>query len=156
MRPSELKCGACGSAVPVPARPSLTVDIIVEMEDGRGIVLVERRNFPHGWAIPGGFVDYGESAEDAARREAEEETSLAVDLIEQFHTYSRPDRDPRGHTVSIVFLARAGGVPRARDDARDARVFPSSSLPRPLAFDHARIIEDYLEYRRTGKRPMKA
>ena len=126
--------------------PVPTVDIIIEMEGG-GVVLIERENEPHGWALPGGFVDYGESLETAAVREAKEETSLDVDLIEQFHTYSNPARDPRQHTISTVFVAQADGVPRAASDARDIRVFTEQSLPKPLVFDHAGILKDYFSVR---------
>ncbi|HWP60559.1 MAG TPA: NUDIX hydrolase [Candidatus Acidoferrales bacterium] len=132
--------------------PLLTVDIIIEVAD-RGIVLIERKNPPHGWAIPGGFVDYGESLEAAAVREAKEETGLDVKLLEQFHTYSAPGRDPRFHTASTVFVAAADGIPRAGDDARRARVFTEATLPAPIVFDHARILKDYFRYKKTGKRP---
>ena len=127
--------------------PVPTVDVIIEMREG-GVILIERKNEPYGWALPGGFVDYGESLETAAVREAKEETSLDVDLIEQFHTYSNPTRDPRQHTISTVFVARAGGVPRAASDARDIGVFTGQSLPEPLAFDHAGILKDYFSTRR--------
>ncbi len=126
--------------------PYPTVDIIIEMatEDGRsGVVLINRKNPPHGWALPGGFVDYGESLEQAAVREAKEETSLDIELVSQFHTYSDPHRDPRFHTISTVFVARAAGRPRARDDAREAGIFTAQNLPRPLAFDHEKILADY-------------
>jgi ADP-ribose pyrophosphatase YjhB (NUDIX family) len=122
--------------------PVPTVDIIIELDSG-GIVLIERKNPPPGWALPGGFVDYGESLEEAARREAREETSLEVDLVRQFHTYSRPDRDPRRHTISTVFIARAAGRPRAADDAAALGVFSREDLPVPLAFDHGQILDDY-------------
>lgn len=122
--------------------PLPTVDILIEIP-GRGVVLIQRKYPPHGWALPGGFVEVGETLEAAARREALEETGLAVELLRQFHTYSDPDRDPRGHTVSTVFLARATGEPRAADDAAAVAVFPLDALPSPLAFDHARILEDY-------------
>jgi ADP-ribose pyrophosphatase YjhB (NUDIX family) len=122
--------------------PLPTVDIIIELNSG-GIVLIERKNPPPGWALPGGFVDYGESLEEAARREAREETSLEVDLVRQFHTYSRPDRDPRRHTISTVFIAWAAGRPRADDDAAALGVFSREDLPTPLAFDHAEILDDY-------------
>ena len=127
--------------------PVPTVDVIIEMREG-GVILIERKNEPYGWALPGGFVGYGESLETAAVREAKEETSLDVDLIEQFHTYSNPARDPRQHTISTVFVARAGGVPRAASDARDIGVFTGQSLPEPLAFDHAGILKDYFSTRR--------
>lgn len=133
-----------------PRNPYPTVDVIIEIDER--IVLVRRRNPPAGWALPGGFIDYGESAEQAARREAREETGLDVELLEQFHTYSDPDRDPRHHTLSVVFLARAQGRPRGGDDAAAARLFPPEQLPTPLAFDHARIIADWLHYRRDGRR----
>jgi 8-oxo-dGTP diphosphatase len=118
------------------------VDVIIEL-DQRGVVLIRRRNPPYGWALPGGFVDYGETLEEAAVREAREETSLQVRLVRQFHAYSAPDRDPRGHTVSVVFIASASGEPRAADDAREVGVFPLQQLPQPLAFDHAQILDDY-------------
>ncbi len=132
--------------------PVPTVDIIIEI-DGK-IILIERKNPPYGWAIPGGFVDYGESLEDAATREALEETSVKVELYEQFYTYSRPDRDPRHHTVTTVFLARAiSGTPMADDDAKSLELFTSSLLPDKLAFDHRIILTDYFTYKKTGKRP---
>ena len=131
--------------------PVPTVDIIIEIDDG--IVLIERKNPPHGWAIPGGFVDYGESLEDAARREAEEETSLKVRLVQMLYTYSNPARDPRQHTVSTVFIATATGNPRAADDAKNLGVFKSAELPKELAFDHARILNDYLHFKKTGQFP---
>ena len=131
--------------------PFVTVDIIIELEGG--IVLIERKNPPHGWALPGGFVDYGESLEEAALREAKEETSLDVKLIEQFYTYSDPQRDPRHHTISTVFIATANGIPRGADDAKTAQLFTEGNLPSPLVFDHIRILRDYFSYKRTGKRP---
>jgi ADP-ribose pyrophosphatase YjhB (NUDIX family) len=131
--------------------PLLTVDIIVEIDGG--IVLIERKNIPHGWAIPGGFVDYGESIETAAWREAKEETSLDVVLTEQFYTYSDPRRDARHHTVSTVFIATAHGVPRGADDAKTARIFHENDLPEPICFDHAQILSDYFTFKKTGRRP---
>ena len=130
--------------------PVPTVDIVIELDSG--IVLIERRNPPYGWALPGGFVDEGEPLWSAARREAREETSLEVELYEQFHTYSDPRRDPRKHTVSTVFLARARGTPRAADDAKALGVFREGELP-PLVFDHPAIVADYFRYRREGVRP---
>ena len=132
--------------------PLVTVDIIIEI-DGHGIVLIERRNPPYGWALPGGFVDYGESLEQAALREAQEETSLEVSLVEQFHTYSDPRRDPRHHTVSTVFIATAQGTPTGADDAKAARIFREDNLPAPIVFDHTQILKDYFHYKKTGKRP---
>jgi 8-oxo-dGTP diphosphatase len=126
--------------------PFPTVDIIIEIEreDGRqGIVFIERKFPPSGWALPGGFVEYGESLEEAAVREAKEETSLDIKLVEQFHTYSDPGRDPPFHTITTVFIATAQGRPRAQDDARDIGIFTEEDRPRPLAFDHERILADY-------------
>lgn len=131
--------------------PVPTVDIIIETP--KGIVLIERKNPPHGWAIPGGFVDYGESLEDAARREALEETSLVVTLKNLLYVYSQPQRDPRQHTISAVFIAKAKGIPRAADDAKNLHVFSLSQLPKELAFDHAQILRDYLKFRKTGRLP---
>ncbi|MDH7499095.1 MAG: NUDIX hydrolase [candidate division NC10 bacterium] len=125
--------------------PLPTVDVIIELKD-QGIVLIRRKNPPHGWALPGGFVDYGETLEEAAVREAREETSLEVKLIRQFHAYSDPARDPRGHTISVVFIASASGEPRAADDAREVGVFRADSLPEPLAFDHRQILADYFSH----------
>ena len=128
--------------------PVHPVDIIIEMEDeagARGIVLIKRKNPPYGWAIPGGFVDYGETLETAAVREAREETSLEVRLRRQFHTYSDPARDPRQHTIATVFIASATGTPRGGDDASEARIFSIDDLPESMAFDHATILRDYRE-----------
>lgn len=125
--------------------PLLTVDIIIEMD--AAIILIERMNPPHGWALPGGFVDYGESLEAAARREALEETSLVVTLEEQFQAYSDPARDPRHHSVTAVFIAKAAGSPKADDDAKNLGMFTRSNLPHPIVFDHAGIIDDYFRYK---------
>ena len=130
--------------------PLPTVDIIIEI-DGR-IVLIERKNPPHGWAIPGGFMDWGESAEACARREAKEETGLSVRLDELFYVYSDPRRDPRHHTLTTVFIASASGRPVAADDAARAELFRPDSLPAPMAFDHARILDDYRRYRSGASR----
>jgi 8-oxo-dGTP diphosphatase len=132
--------------------PLPTVDIIIELAGG-GVVLIERKNFPLGWALPGGFVDYGESLEAAAVREAEEETSLKIQLIEQFYTYSDPSRDPRHHTISTVYIATAQGIPQGADDAREAKTFVEGQLPNPSVFDHLRILSDYFTYKATGRRP---
>lgn len=125
--------------------PLPTVDIIIEVKGG--IVLIERKNPPHGWAIPGGFVDYGESVEACAVREAREETCLNVRLKDLLYVYSRPDRDPRHHTLTTVFIATAHGNPVAGDDARLAGIFDHRSLPDHLVFDHASILADYSRYR---------
>jgi ADP-ribose pyrophosphatase YjhB (NUDIX family) len=130
--------------------PLITVDIIIEID--HGIILIERANPPLGWALPGGFVDYGESLEDAAVREAREETSLVVDLLEQFHSYSEPDRDPRHHIVSTVFIAKSDGVPAAADDAKNLGVYTRRQLPQPIVFDHQRILSDYFLYRGGAKK----
>lgn len=135
-----MNCPACGAILPDRRNPVPTVDIIIEMEGG--FVLIERKNPPFGWALPGGFVDYGESFEQAAVREAMEETGLRVSLTRQFHTYSDPGRDPRLHTASTVFIATATGRPQGGDDAARAEIFTKNNLP-PLAFDHARILADY-------------
>ena len=135
--------------------PSPTVDVIIEMKtkDGRqGIVLIKRKNPPFGWALPGGFVDYGETLERAAVREAKEETSLDINLECQMHTYSDPKRDPRKHTISTVFIAHAEGNPEARDDAREVKVFATDELTFPLAFDHDKILADYFERKNKKKK----
>lgn len=132
--------------MPEHRNPFPTVDILIETAPDT-VVLIRRKNPPHGWAIPGGFVDYGETLEAAAIREAKEETGLDVELVRQLHTYSDPARDPRFHTVSTVFLARADGVPQGADDAAEARVFPCDALPEPLVFDHADILQDWLDGR---------
>ncbi|MEK7308515.1 MAG: NUDIX hydrolase [Nitrospirota bacterium] len=121
--------------------PFCTVDVIIEITDG--IILVNRKNSPPGWAIPGGFVDYGESLEDAVQREAKEETGMDIQLIRQFHTYSDPKRDPRHHTVSTIFIAKAAGKPKAGDDAKEVGIFTKHTLPKDIAFDHRQILEDY-------------
>jgi len=112
--------------------------------------LIKRKNPPYGWAIPGGYVEYGESLEDAALREAKEETSLMIELKEQFHTYSDPIRDPRQHNISTVYIAIGKGEPKAMDDAKEIGIFTEENLPYPLAFDHALILKDYFNYKRGG------
>jgi len=121
--------------------PLPTVDLIIEFDDG--IILIKRKNPPDGWALPGGFVEYGESIESASIREAREETGLDVELVRQFHTYSAPKRDPRHHTITTVFVARAHGRPLAGDDAKEIDIFRSENLPDQIAFDHRDIINDY-------------
>jgi ADP-ribose pyrophosphatase YjhB (NUDIX family) len=128
--------------------PIPTIDIIIEIEreNGQeGIILIKRKNPPHGWALPGGFVDYGESLEEAAVREAKEETSLDISLKSQFHTYSDPQRDPRKHTISTVYVATAQGKPKAQDDAQDIGIFTKEEINFPLAFDHQKILADYFK-----------
>jgi ADP-ribose pyrophosphatase YjhB (NUDIX family) len=139
-------CPNCGSEINSFRNPLPTVDIIIEVtgDDGRpGIVLIKRLNPPFGWAIPGGFVDYGETTESAAVREAEEETGLAVRLTGLLGVYSDPERDPRHHTISTVYTATAEGRPKAMDDAAEAAICRRDTLPREIAFDHRKILEDY-------------
>jgi 8-oxo-dGTP diphosphatase len=131
--------------------PKPTVDVVILLPGDR-VVLIERKNAPAGWALPGGFVDEGEPLEAAAVREAREETGLDVTLVEQFHAYSDPHRDPRQHTISTVYLGRAAGAPRGGDDAARADAFAWSALPTPLAFDHAEILADVRRYLLTGAR----
>ena len=135
--------------------PVPTVDIIIELIDqpNRPIILIERKNPPYGWALPGGFVDYGETVEESAYREAAEEVSLSVKLIKQFYVYSDPHRDQRQHTISIVFIATAIGQPKAADDAKNIGIFDLWELPKNLCFDHDKILEDYLNYRYYQLRP---
>ena len=139
--------------MPAPRTPLLAADAIIELMDrpDRPIILIERLNPPHGWAIPGGFVDIGERVETAAVREALEETALEVDLQALLGLYSDPSRDPRGHTVTAVYVARARGEPEARDDARALRAFLPDELPNKLAFDHTTVLADYLRYRDSGE-----
>jgi len=132
--------------------PSPTADIIIEIEreDGKqGIVLVNRKYPPYGWAIPGGFVNYGESLEQAAVREAKEETCLDIQIKRQMHTYSDPKRDPRKHTITTVFIATACGKPTAQDDAKEVRTFTKEEINFPLAFDHQKILADYFNRKKT-------
>lgn len=138
--------------MPRPTTPEIAADIIIELIDqpGRPIVLIERLYDPHGWAIPGGFVDVGETVENAARREAMEEVGLKVELTALLGLYSDPSRDARGHTVTAVYVAKAEGLPQADDDAKAAVVVDVQNLPSPLAFDHAKVLEDYLRFRSSG------
>jgi ADP-ribose pyrophosphatase YjhB (NUDIX family) len=153
-----VKCPQGKTMVKEYHNPIPTVDIIIEQE--RGIVLILRRNEPYQWAIPGGYCDYGESLEQAAVREAREETGLTVELIEQFHTYSDPRRDPRQHNITTVYIARAiGGTLQAQDDAQEIGVFTKADLPAELAFDHGQILKDYflwpkghLRHKKIGQR----
>lgn len=125
-------------------QPKLTVDIIIEFKDNT-VVLIERKNKPYGWALPGGFVDYGETLEEAAKREAFEETSLKLQGIKQFKAYSDPSRDPRGHTVSVIFTAKGKGTPQAKDDAVKIGLFSKNTLPVNIVFDHKKILSDYFK-----------
>ena len=143
---TEEKCPRCGFVTRGHRNPVPTVDIIIEYKD-QGLVLIERANPPPGWALPGGFVDYGESLEAAAIREAREETGLTVTLLGQFHTYSDPRRDPRQHTITTVYVAQGEGTPQAADDARNLAIFAPEQLPQVLAFDHRLILSEYLKVR---------
>ncbi len=136
-----------------PITPPITVDTIIELQDrpGRPVVLIRRRNPPPGWALPGGFVDPGETLEQAAVREAREETGLAVGLQALLGCYSDPSRDPRGHTISVIYVATARGTPVGADDAVEAVAFDPNDLPASLAFDHALILNDYRAFRASGK-----
>ena len=134
--------------------PTPTVDMLIEIDGRPGeLVFIERGNEPKGYALPGGFVDEGEWVADAAVREAKEETQLDVTIIELFHVYSNPARDPRKHTVSAVFIGSASGTPKGSDDAVKAIICDPAALPGPLVFDHATIVADYVTYKATGKRP---
>jgi ADP-ribose pyrophosphatase YjhB (NUDIX family) len=146
MTRKTIKCPNCKKEIEIYKNPIPTVDIIIQIE-GKGIVLIERKNPPYGWAIPGGFVDYGESLENAAIREAKEETNLDVELIRQFHTYSDPKRDPRHHSISTVYIAKAKGLPEAKDDAKGIGIFNEFNLPDKIAFDHRYILEDFFKNR---------
>jgi len=139
-----IQCPKCGNEIEIYKNPIPTVDIIIEIES-KGMVLIKRKNPPYGWALPGGFVDYGESLEEAAVRETKEETDLDVKLIGQFHTYSDPKRDPRHHSISTVYVAKAKGVPQAKDDAIEIGIFNETNLPDAIAFDHRSILRDYFK-----------
>jgi 8-oxo-dGTP diphosphatase len=141
-----------------PETPTLAADVIIELTDrpGRQIVLIKRKNPPFGWAIPGGFVDIGETIEHAARREALEETGLSVRLHVLLGVYSNPSRDARGHTATAVYVAEAEGEPVAADDAEAVGIFSLDALPPRLAFDHAVVLEDYRRFRANGVLPAPA
>lgn len=129
-----------------PRNPFLTVDAIISVNGTDGIVMIKRKNAPHGWALPGGFVEYGESVESAVAREAKEEVHLDLTDITFFNVYSDPSRDPRFHATTVVFIANADGTPVADDDAREVGVFTRDNLPHPICFDHAKIIEEYFTW----------
>jgi len=137
--------------MPRPVCPPIAADAIIEIGDK--IVLIERKNFPFGWAIPGGFVDIGETVERAAVREALEETSLKVTLRTLLGVYSKPERDPRGQTITVVYVARSEGTPVAADDAKALGLFDPRNPPSPLAFDHAEILADYVRFLDRGEFP---
>lgn len=149
-----VNCPKCGEAVYIHRNPFPTVDVIIEMGNDR-IVLIERKNPPYGWALPGGFVDYGESLEEAAVREAFEETGLVIKNLRQFRAYSDPQRDPRHHTITFVFIAevdleKGPSVPTASDDAKNCSVFSLDALPEKLAFDHEKILKDYRSWKESS------
>jgi 8-oxo-dGTP diphosphatase len=135
--------------------PAPTVDIIVELRDrpDRPIILIERLHEPLGWAIPGGFIDYGEAAETAGKREAMEEIGLEIELVELLGVYSDPERDPRQHTMSVVYIATATGDPKAGDDAKQVHIVNLWEIPANLCFDHGKILADYVKYRNYRQRP---
>jgi 8-oxo-dGTP diphosphatase len=139
--------------MPAPKTPLVAVDIIIELSDqpNRPIVLIERKNEPHGWSLPGGFVDVGETVEAAAVREAREEIGLDVELRALLGVYSDPKRDPRGHSISVTFVASAKGSPRANDDAKAARACDPAQPGVSLVFDHAKILADYRAFRESGR-----
>ena len=146
MPKKTIQCPKCKNEIEIYKNPIPTVDVIIEIET-KGIVLIKRKNPPYGWALPGGFVDYGESLEEAAVREAKEETDLEARLTRQFHTYSNPNRDPRHHSISTVYVGKAQGTPQAKDDAMEIGVFNESNLPDAIAFDHRSILQDYFKSR---------
>ena len=137
-----MQCPKCHHQIKTYKNPVPTVDIIITYK--HGIVLIKRKNQPHGWALPGGFVDYGEDLETATIREAKEETGLDIDLTSQFHTYSAPDRDARLHTITTVYTATGHGTLQAGDDAAEAAIYTRDTLPE-LAFDHFDILQDYFK-----------
>lgn len=145
MKKSE-HCPHCGKAWSRWRNPTPTTDVVI-YEPGRGVVIISRLNPPHGFALPGGFIDEGEQAEAAAVREMREETGLDVELTGLLGVYSRPDRDPRKHTLSVVFTGRPRNPDAlsAGDDAGAAGFYPLDALPGPLVFDHARILDDFAQ-----------
>lgn len=147
--PGTITCPNCGRQIPMYRNPLPTADVIIRV--GNGIVLIKRKNPPHGWALPGGFIDYGESAESAAVREAREETCLEIADLSLFGVYSDPDRDPRHHTITVVFTAQSDGLPVAADDATEIGIFTPDRLPSPLAFDHAKILREFFSREHGGE-----
>jgi ADP-ribose pyrophosphatase YjhB (NUDIX family) len=145
----KIVCKKCGYEWEEWNNPIPTVDALIEIYDDsekfKGIVLIKRKNFPYGWAIPGGFMDYGESAETTAIREAEEETTLKVEIQYLLGFYSNPDRDPRHHTVTAVYVCKSYGTPKGNDDAAEAKIFDITDIPQNLAFDHNKVIKDYIK-----------
>ena len=141
----RIVCPQCGCITEWFKNPFPTADVIVVI--GGKVVLIKRKNPPYGWAIPGGFINWGESAEDAAKREIKEEIGIDITDLEQFHCYSDPKRDPRFHTITVVFTATGSGKPVAGDDAAEAGLFDAHHLPLPLAFDHESILKDYFSSR---------
>ena len=141
----DVSCPHCNQTFEMYDNPAPVADTIIEVEDK--IVLIKRKFGPFGWAIPGGFVDYAESVESAAVREAKEETSLDVQLTHLLGVYSEPSRDPRSHTISTVFIATASGTPVAGDDAAEAELFTKDTLPSPIVFDHAAVLKDYFDWK---------
>lgn len=137
---TKITCPHCGGQIEAFRNPYPTTDILFHRR--AEVLLVRRRNPPAGWALPGGFIDYGESAEQAAKREAFEETGLRVRNLRQFRVYSEPGRDPRFHTLTVVFIAEPVGEARAGDDASEVRWFALDDLPTDMAFDHAKVTAD--------------
>ena len=137
----KIPCPGCGYQIERHKNPFPTVDVIVEI--GNKVLLVKRRNPPHGWALPGGFIEYGESAEEAANREIFEEAGIHLTGLKQFRCYSAPKRDPRFHTITLVFSATSFDKPSAGDDAAEAALFDLDELPSPIVFDHIKILEDF-------------
>lgn len=139
-------CPRCAYRIKIYKNPSLTVDCIIEKDNK--VLLISRKNYPFGYALPGGYVDYGESVEQAVIREMKEETNLEIVEPKLFGVYSDPARDPRGHTVSVVFYAKTSANPVAGDDAKDLGFFDLDNLPEPIVFDHLKILKDYNEFRK--------
>jgi ADP-ribose pyrophosphatase YjhB (NUDIX family) len=142
----NLTCPRCGEIIEKFINPAPTADTIIEIGDR--FVLIERKYPPYGWAIPGGFVDYGETVEQAAVREAKEETCLDVELVHLLGVYSNPERDSRSHTITTVFVAKAEGEPLAADDAKGIGLFSKNIVPDTLAFDHKKVLEDYFLWKK--------